>query len=89
MQVFKLVFWQPLRCSDCRSMRRPRTGTARIGLTRMRGPTPNPSVMFDRLDANHDGVITSKEVPGACPMSWRRLLVQAIKKSDGKLTKAA
>ena len=49
---------------------------------------PNPDVMFARLDANHDGVITLKEIPPGMPEPLKQLLVQAIKKHDGKLTKA-
>lgn len=49
---------------------------------------PNAEKIFDRLDANHDGAITSPEIPPAMPERLRQLLVAAVKKHDGRLTKA-
>ncbi len=48
---------------------------------------PNPERMFNRLDANHDGVITPNEVPAGMPEHMRHLLLQTIEKHGGKLTK--
>ena len=48
---------------------------------------PNPERMFNRLDANHDGVITPDEVPAGMPEHMRHLLLQTIEKHGGKLTK--
>ncbi len=49
---------------------------------------PNPEVMFNRLDVNHDGVITPNEVPAGMPERLKNLLLQTIKNHGGKLTKA-
>ena len=48
---------------------------------------PNAEKIFDRLDVNHDGAITSAEIPPAMPERMRQLLIVAVKKHDGKLTK--
>lgn len=47
---------------------------------------PNPEVMFKRLDANKDGVITADEIPEGAPERLKRLLTQAVKDGDGKIT---
>ena len=49
---------------------------------------PNPEAMFNRLDANHDGVITPNEVPAGMPERLKNMLLQTIKNHGGKLTKA-
>jgi len=49
---------------------------------------PNPEAMFNRLDANHDGVITQNEIPEGMPERLKHLLLQADKNHDGKITKA-
>ena len=47
----------------------------------------NPEVMFQRLDANHDGVITADEVPAGAPERIKQFLIRADKNGDKKLTK--
>jgi Ca2+-binding EF-hand superfamily protein len=46
---------------------------------------PNPEVMFKRLDANKDGVITADEIPTGAPERLKRLLTRAVKDGDGKI----
>jgi autotransporter-associated beta strand protein len=53
----------------------------------MRPERPNPEVIFNRLDANHDGVITAKEIPAGMPDRLKQVLIEALKRHDGKLTK--
>ena len=55
----------------------------------MRGGGPNPEVMFSRLDANHDGAITPDEIPAGMPERLKQLLLEELKKHDGKLTQEA
>ena len=52
------------------------------------GPGPfNPEVMFQRLDANRDGVITADEVPAGAPDRIKQFLIRADKSGDKKVTK--
>ena len=48
---------------------------------------PNPEMMFQRLDANHDGVITADELPAGMPDRMKEVLKRAIAAHDGKLTR--
>jgi Ca2+-binding EF-hand superfamily protein len=48
---------------------------------------PNPEVLFDRLDANHDGFITQAELPQGMPEMFKQLLLLADGNGDGKITK--
>jgi autotransporter-associated beta strand protein len=48
---------------------------------------PDPQRMFNRLDANHDGVITKDEVPAGMPERLKNLLLRADRDHDGKITK--
>jgi len=48
---------------------------------------PNPEVMFNRLDKNHDGVITKDEIPPQMPERLKAFLAKTIDESKGKLTK--
>jgi Ca2+-binding EF-hand superfamily protein len=48
---------------------------------------PNPERMFNRIDANHDGVITRNEVPTGMPERLKNLLTRADRDHDGKITK--
>jgi len=52
----------------------------------MRAPRPNPEAMFQRLDANRDGVLTPAEIPEGAPERIKQLLKTEIEKHDGKLT---
>jgi Ca2+-binding EF-hand superfamily protein len=45
------------------------------------------SAMFDKLDANHDGVISSDEVPDEQRRLFERLLRRADRNGDGKLSR--
>jgi Ca2+-binding EF-hand superfamily protein len=57
------------------------------------GPTnaqpagPNPEVLFNRLDTNHDGFVTQDELPPGMPEMFKQLLLLADANSDGKITK--
>lgn len=46
-----------------------------------------PAVMFQRLDANKDGVIEAAEVPDRCPEHIKQFLIRADRNKDKKLTK--
>ncbi len=48
---------------------------------------PNPEALFNRLDANHDGVITPDEIPAAMPDRLKHLLREADTNHDGRITK--
>ena len=48
---------------------------------------PSPEALFNRLDANHDGVIAKDEIPAAMPERMKQLLLEADKNHDGKITK--
>jgi hypothetical protein len=52
------------------------------------GP-PDPGKIFDKLDANHDGVITPDEVPAGAPERLKALLARADKKGDKRITREA
>jgi hypothetical protein len=54
----------------------------------MKRERPTPEVMFKRLDANHDGVITPDEIPAGMPEPVKQMLLRAVKSHDGKLTQA-
>ena len=54
----------------------------------MRRQQPNPEVMFKRLDANHDGVITPDEIPAGAPERLKQLLKRADRNGDKKLALA-
>ena len=47
---------------------------------------PAPDVMFNRLDANHDGRISADEVPPGAPEGLKQLLAQADKNGDKQVT---
>jgi Ca2+-binding EF-hand superfamily protein len=47
---------------------------------------PNPEILFNRLDANHDGFITQDELPPAMPEMFKELLFLADSNGDGKIT---
>src|SRR3989304_3588734 len=49
-------------------------------------PRPNPQVLFNRLDANHDGAITSDEIPASMPERFKQLLLRADGDNDKKIT---
>ncbi len=53
----------------------------------MRPPRPNPENMFQRLDANKDGVITPDELPEGMPEGLKQLLIRADENKDRTLTK--
>ena len=48
---------------------------------------PNPEILFNRLDANHDGFITQDELPPGMPEMFKQLLFLADGNGDGKITK--
>ncbi len=48
---------------------------------------PNPDVLFSRLDANQDGVITPDELPPGMPEAFKQLVLSADRNGDGKITK--
>jgi Ca2+-binding EF-hand superfamily protein len=54
----------------------------------MRRQQPNPEVMFKRLDANRDGVITPDEIPAGMPERLKQLLKRADRNGDKKLALA-
>jgi Ca2+-binding EF-hand superfamily protein len=62
----------------------PQFATAQEG---NRPDGPNPERLFNRLDANHDGVITKDEIPATAPERLKNLLREADKNHDGKITK--
>src|SRR5207244_4102064 len=45
------------------------------------------AALFEKLDANHDGVLTSDEVPEEQRRLFERLLRQADRNHDGKLSR--
>jgi Ca2+-binding EF-hand superfamily protein len=47
----------------------------------------NNAALFDRLDANHDGQITTDEVPAEHRALFERLLRRADRNGDGKLSR--
>ncbi|HEY2147421.1 MAG TPA: EF-hand domain-containing protein, partial [Pirellulales bacterium] len=47
----------------------------------------DPSGLFDRLDANHDGQLTADEIPAEKKGLFMRLLRLAGKPADGKLSR--
>jgi hypothetical protein len=49
---------------------------------------PNPEILFNRLDANHDGAITQDELPPDMPEMFKQLLFLADSNGDGKITLA-
>ena len=51
-------------------------------------PAHNPEILFNRLDANHDGFITQDELPPAMPEMFKQLLLLADSNGDGKITLA-
>jgi len=53
----------------------------------VRPPRPNPEVMFQRLDANQDGVITPEELPEGMPERLKQMLIRADENKDRQLTK--
>ncbi len=48
---------------------------------------PDPAALFDRLDANKDGLISEDEVPQESRRMLQRLLRTSDKNNDGKLSK--
>ena len=48
---------------------------------------PDPNAMFERLDQNGDGVLTSDEVPEERQRFFDRMMQRADQNQDGKLTK--
>ncbi|MGA2796475.1 MAG: EF-hand domain-containing protein [Thermoguttaceae bacterium] len=48
---------------------------------------PNPEISFNRLDTNHDGVITRDELPPGMPEMFKQLLFLADSNGDGKITR--
>jgi Ca2+-binding EF-hand superfamily protein len=48
---------------------------------------PNPDVLFDRLDANKDGVITPDELPPGMPEPLKQVVLSADRDHDGKVTR--
>jgi len=54
----------------------------------MRHQRPNPEVMFKRLDANHDGIITPDEISAGMPEPLKQLLKRADRNGDKKVTLA-
>ena len=52
-----------------------------------KGPAAgNPEAIFNRLDKNHDGVITADEIPAGAPEPLKAWLQKADKNGDKKLT---
>ncbi len=47
---------------------------------------PDPNAMFERLDQNADGVLTSEEVPEERQRFFDRMMQRADQNQDGKLT---
>ncbi len=47
---------------------------------------PDPDAMFERLDQNGDGVLTSEEVPEERQRFFDRMMQRADQNQDGKLT---
>ncbi len=47
---------------------------------------PDPNAMFERLDQNGDGVLTSEEVPKERQRFFDRMMQRADQNQDGKLT---
>jgi hypothetical protein len=54
----------------------------------MKQQRPSPEAMFERLDANHDGAITTDEIPAGMPEPRKEMLQREIKNHEGKLTLA-
>ncbi len=48
---------------------------------------PDPNAMFERLDQNGDGVLTSEEVPQERQRFFDLMMGRGDKNQDGKLTK--
>ncbi len=48
---------------------------------------PDPNAMFERLDQNGDGVLTSEEVPQERQRFFDQMMGRGDKNQDGKLTK--
>ena len=48
---------------------------------------PDPNAMFERLDQNGDGVLTSEEVPEERRRFFNRMMQRADQNQDGKLTR--
>lgn len=54
-----------------------------------KGPQgPNPEVMFQRLDANKDGKVTTEEIPEGMPERMKQMVIKADKNGDKELTLA-
>ncbi len=49
---------------------------------------PNPEMLFNRLDAKHDGFITQDKLPPDMPEMFKQLLFLADSNGDGKITLA-
>ncbi|MBU4398483.1 MAG: EF-hand domain-containing protein [Planctomycetes bacterium] len=47
---------------------------------------PNPEMMFKRLDANRDNVVTADELPADMPEQFKKMLIRADENKDGELT---
>ena len=67
-----------LAAEEGKQPRRPRPGVHRKG--------PNPEMMFKRLDANRDKVVTADELPADMPERFRKMLIRADGNKDGELT---
>lgn len=50
-------------------------------------PSKDTAALFDQLDANHDGQLTSDEIPAEKQRLFERLLRRAGKPADGKLSR--
>lgn len=48
---------------------------------------PDPNAMFERMDQNGDGVLTSEEVPEQRQRFFDRMMQRADQNQDGKLTR--
>ncbi len=67
-----------LAAEEGKPPRRPRSDVHRKG--------PNPEMMFKRLDANRDKVITADELPADMPERFKKMLIRADGNKDGELT---
>lgn len=67
-----------LAAEEGKQPRRPRPDVHRKG--------PNPEMMFKRLDANRDKVITADELPADMPERFKKMLIRADGNKDGELT---
>jgi Ca2+-binding EF-hand superfamily protein len=77
---------RPEKRPEGRPERRPE-GRAEKGPGGPDRPTgPDPEVMFKRLDANKDGIITADELPAGMPERMKQMLIKADKDGDKKVT---